>query len=116
VGLGKGAQEGGVKWVKRRKVSISRTLYGYKSLFYNKLAPGTGVGLGKPLALSFWEAASVEMLTEFVDYLPGGADLLLSDLSLSLTRKCKEDSRAGHVRQETESLARGQRKSERSRE
>jgi hypothetical protein len=56
------------------------------------------------------------MLAEFVDSLPGGAGLLVSDLSLSLTRKCNEHSRPRHVQQSNEAPGLGEKKSEWSRE
>lgn len=80
--LGKGAQGRAGDGSKGASGSISETFQHYKSLFYKGLLPAFHSALGKPLALPFREAASVQMLTETLAHLPGAPGSLSSTVSL----------------------------------
>ncbi len=88
--LGKAAQRVDAAGLKGANAAISKTLPGYKSLAHKGLVGESQMRHGNPLALACREAASVEMLTELINYLSGDT-LPPSAPSLSQTRECPKD-------------------------
>ena len=70
--VGKAAQSGREDGSKAASANIRKTLSDYKSLPHNVLALGLGADNGRPVALCFWEAASVEMLAKLIVNAPEG--------------------------------------------
>jgi hypothetical protein len=67
-GLRKGAQRAASIGLKRARLGITQTCDLHKLLFYKGLVLRRNSFLGMPLALSFWEAASVHTLTVRVEF------------------------------------------------
>jgi hypothetical protein len=92
--LGKAAQGIGRNGLKGANGSISKTLYAHKPLPDKELAGRHGPRPGKPLAFLFWEAASVEMLTEPIAYVSKGKRTPLLRPTLSYT--CSKPTQCGY--------------------
>ena len=85
--VGKAAQGGHEDGSKAATANIRKTLSAYKSLPHNALVLDLHGEDGKPVALCFWEAASVEMLAKLIVNAPVGILRSLAPPSLSAFRR-----------------------------